>query len=60
MAYAVDEMASEANTGSANFFGSRSCISSAVAIGWPSRARLIMDAAPNRHLSHSSLDPPFA
>ena len=40
VAYAVDEMASDEKTASATFFESRSCCSSAVAMGRPSIARL--------------------
>lgn len=40
-------MASEEKTGSAYFLGSRSCISSAVAIRRPSNARLIIEPALN-------------
>ncbi len=52
VAYAVDDMASEEKTGRAYFLGRRSCISSAVAIGLPTRPRLIIEPAPK--LSHSS------
>ena len=48
VAYAVEEIASAENTGSASFLESRSCISSAVAIGRPRRACLIIEGAPTR------------
>jgi len=55
VAYAVEEIASLANTGRATFFGSRVCPSSEVAMGLPITKRLSQLPPMNRAMATASL-----